>query len=129
MTMTRKYLVDLELAILTAQEDYLIAVGDLQDVCEHNIVLKHQNSSYEDFYVCENCGISCRAKWGSYVHAYGEVSLMTKRAYLVSWGEFVDATPKNAGWVHKTDLNPVQKELERVRNAKCTIDAASANSS
>lgn len=101
--MARKYLVEEELRIDEAEKNYLSAVFELQKVCTHSVVLEHIDYNYHMFRVCEDCGITCRADWSSPVWAFGEKSLMGKRAYKVSWTEFASACPKIKGWCKKND--------------------------
>lgn len=90
-------------AILDAEEAYRKALITLQENCEHKTVLEHESHDYEQFRVCEDCGSTSRAKWGSSVYAFGNMAIFEQRAYKVGWTEFAQATPHIGGWCQKRD--------------------------
>lgn len=88
----RQYLTAEEGAIKAAKRTYQEALAALQAQCDHKTVLKHEDSHYVAFRVCEECGITCIANWDSPVHAKGERSLMQRRTYSVNWPTFAKTT-------------------------------------
>lgn len=95
-TQTVKYLAEQAAAIDAAEAVYRAALADLQAACEHRTILRYEDRDYTEFRVCEDCGVTCRARWGSSVHVQpgSEVSLMGKRYYSVSWPEYARALPR-----------------------------------
>lgn len=91
-----KYLAEQEAGIDAAEAAYRAALADLQAHCPHTVVLRHEDSDYLAFRVCEGCGASCRAQWDSPVHIRpgSEASLMGKRYYSVSWPQYARALPR-----------------------------------
>lgn len=79
----RQYLTAEEGAIKAAKRTYQEALAALQAQCDHKTVLKHEDSHYVAFRVCEECGITCIANWDS---------LMQRRTYSVNWPTFAKTT-------------------------------------
>jgi hypothetical protein len=111
----RPYLREEEAAINAARTAYKEACLALQKECEHRVVLQHTSSNYEEFIVCEDCGDTCIAPWGSALQARGNVSLLSKRSYKVGWTEFARATP--AIRLNEHPWNAAPRPLkQRIRN-------------
>jgi hypothetical protein len=125
MSMTRNYLLEAELAMLRSKESYAVMVLALQNDCPHKTVLKHEDTTYECFYVCEDCGITARAEYGSPSRAYGEAKLLGRRCYKVSWTDFVRATPGDGiGWVQRqhNGMSAAQAHLDKIRTQIDTVN-------
>lgn len=102
----RKYLKAEEAAIKVAKEEYVEALMRLQEECEHNVILEYEDSNYEKFRVCENCGATCRSPWGSEFRAFGNMAIFSGRAYKVDWPTFAQTAPAVVGWCQTRDEPP-----------------------
>jgi hypothetical protein len=99
----RKYLRVEEAAIDAAKLAYIDALMKLQEECEHNVILEHEDTNYEKFRVCEGCGATCRAPWGSEYRAFGNMAIFSGRAYQVDWPTFAKTAPAVGGWCQTRD--------------------------
>lgn len=100
----RKYLQTEEAAIDAAKLAYIDALMKLQEECEHNTILEYEDNNYETFRVCEDCGTTCRTRWGSAFHAYGNMAIFEGRSYKVDWPTFARTAPTaGVGWCQRRD--------------------------
>lgn len=79
-------------AVVDAEVAYLTALEKLQAECDHPVVLKTTTSDYKTHRVCEDCGYHESVQWDSPMR-YKDQRLV-KRAYDVSWSEYIDVTPR-----------------------------------
>ena len=94
----RKYLLEEEQTVEDAKKAYKAALLELQEKCEHKIILEHTDDHYEEFRVCEDCGATCRSPWGSEHRAFGNMAIFNGRAYKVDWTTFAQTAPAIGGW-------------------------------